>query len=494
MVTARTSRVGAPSALQDRWENLDWASIGGKVTRLQVRIAKAVAEKRYGKAKALQWLLTHSFNAKAWAVRRVVQNRGRGTPGVDGVTWKTPRQKMRAIRSLRRRGYKPRPLRRITIPKRNGKRRPLSIPTMKDRAMQALYLLALNPVAETLADRNSYGFRLGRSIADAHMQCFNSLAKGYSPQWVLEGDIEACFDRISHEWLLENVLMDKAILKAWLKAGYLRDARFYPTEEGTPQGGIISPVLANLALDGLEQTAWHAAPRRSKVNVVRYADDFIITGNSRELLEDKILPAVTSFLSERGLRISSEKTAITHIEQGFDFLGANIRKYDGKLLMKPAAQTARRLLQDIRRYLRSHRSIAAADLISALNPKIRGWAYQFRHLVAFRVFEQIDYRIQDSLWRWVRRQHPQKSVRWVYGRYYRRSGNRRWVFSARTRPANGDARVVDLFRASSLPIIRHVKVRVAATVFDPRYDAYFHQRRIRRRELRGPRPSIDPTF
>jgi RNA-directed DNA polymerase len=311
---------------------------------------------------------------------------------------------------------------------------------------------------------------------------------------VLEGDIEACFDRISHEWLLENVPMDKAILKAWLKAGYLRDARFYPTEEGTPQGGIISPVLANLALDGLEQTVRHAAPRRSKVNVVRYADDFIITGNSRELLEDKILPAVTGFLAERGLRISSEKTAITHIEQGFDFLGANIRKYGGKLRMKPAAQTARRFLQDIRRYLRSHRSIAAADLISALNPKIRGWAYQFRHLVAFRVFEQIDNQIHDSLWRWVRRQHPQKSVRWIYSRYYRRSGNRRWVFSARIRPANGDARVIDLFRASSLPIIRYVKVRGAATVFDPRYDAYFHQRRLRRRELRGPRPFIDPTF
>jgi RNA-directed DNA polymerase len=228
--------------------------------------------------------------------------------------------------------------------------------------------------------------------------------------------------------------------------------------------------------------------------VVRYADDFIITGNSKELLEDKILPAVTTFLAERGLRISPEKTAITHIEQGFDFLGANVRKYNGKLLMKPTAETSRRLLQDIRGYLRSHRSIAAADLISVLNSKIRGWAHQFRHLVAYRVFEKIDYHIQDSLWRWVKRQHPQKSVRWIYRRYYRRPGNRRRVFSARKRPVNGDARVVDLFRASSLPIVRHVKVRAAATVFDPRYDAYFHQRRMRRRELRGPKPFIEPTF
>lgn len=360
--------------------------------------------------------------------------------------------------------------------------------------MQALYLLALNPVAEMLADRNSYGFRIGRSTADAHLQCFNSLAKSYSPQWVLEGDIESCFDRISHQWLLDNVLMDKAILKSWLKAGYLRDAKFYPTDEGAPQGGIISPVLANLTLDGLERTARQAAPRRSKVNVVRYADDFIITGNSKELLEDKILPAVTAFLAERGLRISPEKTAITHIEHGFDFLGANVRKYNGKLLMKPTAQTSRRLLQNIRWYLRNHRSTTAADLISVLNSKIRGWAHQFRHLVAYRVFEKIDYHIQDSLWRWVKRQHPQKSVRWIRHRYYRRPGNRRWVFTARKRPVNGVVHAVDLFRASSLPIVRHVKVRAAATVFDHRYDAYFHQRRIRRREMRGPTPFIDPTF
>jgi RNA-directed DNA polymerase len=253
-------------------------------------------------------------------------------------------------------------------------------------------------------------------------------------------------------------------------------------------------VLANLALDGLEQSARQAAPRRSKVNVVRYADDFIITGASKELLVDKILPAVTSFLSERGLRISSEKTAITHIEQGFDFLGANIRKYGGKLLMKPAAQAVCRFLRDIRRYLRSHRTITVANLIRVLNPKIRGWAYQFRHLVASRVFGEVDYRIQDSLWKWVKRQHPQKSVRWIYSRFYRRPGNRRRVFSARIRPVNGSERVVDLFRASSLPVVRHVKVRAAATVFDPRYDAYFRQRRMRQKELRGPKPFIGATF
>jgi RNA-directed DNA polymerase len=197
MVTMGTPSVGAPSAQNDTWDSLDWNTINRRVKRLQVRIAQAVAQKRYGKVKALQWLLTHSFSAKAWAVRRVVRNRGGRTPGVDGILWRTARQKVQAIRSLKRRGYNPQPLRRITIPKRNGKRRPLSIPTLRDRAMQALYLLALNPVAEETADRNSYGFRIGRSIADAHMQCFNALAKRCSPLWVLEGDIESCLDTSS---------------------------------------------------------------------------------------------------------------------------------------------------------------------------------------------------------------------------------------------------------------------------------------------------------
>ena len=191
-----------------------------------MRIAKAVKENRYGRARALQWVLTHSFAAKALAVRRVTSNRGKNTPGVDGVVWRTPRQKMLATRSLQRRGYRAQPLRRIYIPKSRGGRRPLGIPTMKDRAMQALYLLALNPVAETQADPNSYGFRLGRSTADALGQCFITLAKSYSAEWVLEGDIESCFDRISHDWLLEHVLIDRSILRSWLASGYFEEARY----------------------------------------------------------------------------------------------------------------------------------------------------------------------------------------------------------------------------------------------------------------------------
>jgi RNA-directed DNA polymerase len=360
--------------------------------------------------------------------------------------------------------------------------------------MQALYLLALNPVAETTADLNSYGFRFGRSIADAHMQCFNSLAKSYSPQWVLEGDIQSCFDRISHKWLLENVLMDRVVLKAWLKAGYLRGTAFYKTEEGTPQGGIISPALANIALDGLEQAARTAVPPRSKVNVVRYADDFIITCSSKELLEKEIRPVITDFLAQRGLRLSPEKTHITHIDDGFVFLGASMRKYRGKFLMTPARSTVGAILQNIRRYLRKHRSIKVAQIVKELNSKIRGWACQFRHLVASRAFVKVDSDIFAALKRWIKRRHPDKPGRWRMDRYFRQKGGRRWTFTDRNYSPPNSRGALDLLRASDLKIIRHVKVRAKATVFNPRYSAYFHQRRMRRKELRGPRPLILSTF
>jgi RNA-directed DNA polymerase len=238
-----------------------------------MRIAKAVKESRWNKVKALQYLLTRSFYAKLLAVKRVTTNKGKKTPGIDGILWKGARVEWRTVFTLKRRGYRPQPLRRIYIPKKNGKKRPLSIPTMYDRAMQALYKLALAPVAETTADRNSYGFREGRSCADAIAAGFNALSKPNSATWVLEGDIKGCFDNISHKWILKNIPMDKVILKKWLKAGYVENGITYPNRKGTPQGGIISPTLANMTLDGLEEAVKSAVPWRSRVNFIRYADD-----------------------------------------------------------------------------------------------------------------------------------------------------------------------------------------------------------------------------
>ena len=224
-----------------QWHQIDWSQAHRNVRRLQARIVKATKEGRWGKVKALQWLLTHSRSGKAIAVKQVTENQGKKTPGMDGETWSTPEAKTAAVKSLKRRGYQPKPLRRVYIPKANGKTRPLGIPTMRDRAMQALYLLALDPVSETLADRNSYGFRKGRSPHDAVEQCFTVLGKGKSPKWVLEGDILGCFDNISHEWMEANIPTDKAILRKWLKAGVIEKGKLFATEEGTPQGGIITP-------------------------------------------------------------------------------------------------------------------------------------------------------------------------------------------------------------------------------------------------------------
>lgn len=307
----------APTDLKqwNTWTEIDWTKCETAVKKLQARIVKAQQKGRPGKVKALQWTLTHSLYAKALAVKRVTSNKGKNTAGVDKVLWTTPKAKMGAIAELKRRGYKPQPLRRVNIKKSNGKLRPLGIPTMKDRAMQALYLMALNPVSETTADRHSYGFRKKRCTMDAVGQCFTVLSKKVSPQWILEGDIKGCFDHINHEWLLDNILMDKVMLQKWLKSGYIFNKQLFPTEEGTPQGGIISPTLANMALDGLQaMLAENFKLRRINkgyfnpmVNLVRYADDFIITCSDRKTLETLIKPAISEFLTARGLTLSEEK-------------------------------------------------------------------------------------------------------------------------------------------------------------------------------------------
>jgi RNA-directed DNA polymerase len=325
---ARTGMdAGAVSREEVGWDSIDWNAAHQNVCRLQMRIVKATKAKKWGRVKALQRILTRSFSGKALAVRRVTENQGRKTPGVDGEIWTMPGQKARAIRELRQRGYHPKPLRRVSIPKSSGKMRPLSIPCMKDRAMQALYLLALDPVAEVTSDPNSYGFRQERSPADAIEQCFSALSRENSAQWILEADIKSCFDQISHEWLLAHIPMEKALLQKWLKAGFIEKHVLHATEEGTPQGGICSPVLANMTLNGLEKKLREEFPKHprggsnEKINFVRFADDFIVTGKSKEVLENEVKPLVEQFMKERGLTLSQEKTLVTHIENGLDFLG-----------------------------------------------------------------------------------------------------------------------------------------------------------------------------
>jgi RNA-directed DNA polymerase len=459
------------------WHSIDWQAAHENVRRLQARIVKATQAGKWNKVKALQRLLTRSYSAQVLAVRRVTENQGKNTPGVDGEIWDTPQQKTEAVGNLRHRGYRPLPLRRVYIDKANGKKRPLGIPTMKDRAMQALHLLALDPVAETTADRNSYGFRKERACADAIGQSFVLLAWGKGAQWILEGDIKSCFDQISHEWLLHNIPMEKPILTKWLKAGYIWNDQLYPTEAGTPQGGIISPVLANMALDGLEKQLNARFPKQTKrgnqakVNYIRYADDFIVTGSSREILEQEVRPLIESFLAERGLQLSQEKTLVTHIEQGFDFLGQNVRKYNGKLLIKPAKKNIKRFLENIRQIIRDHKQISAGNLILLLNRAIQGWVNYHRHIVSKTTFAKVDRAIFEAIWRWACRRHPNKGKRWIRDRYFKTEGNRQWVFYGEY---NGKEHL--LIRASDTPIRRHTKIQGEANPYDPAWEMYFEKR------------------
>lgn len=481
----------AVSTVPTHWHQIDWRHVQDTVRGLQTRIAKATHQQDWRRVKALQRFLTRSFAGRCLAVRRVTENAGKRTPGVDRETWSTPEAKWNAIRRLEQtRGYKPQPLRRIYIPKSNGKMRPLGIPTMTDRAMQALHRLALDPVAETTADPNSYGFRAGRSVHDAVGQLFIGLARSTSAEWVLEGDIKGCFDHISHAWLLDHVPMQRSLLRQWLTAGFVESRQLFPTTEGTPQGGPISPTLANLALDGLEAalsarftpTAKRMIER--KVHLVRYADDFVITGNSKELLENEVKPFVEAFLSERGLQLSQEKTVVTHMEQGFDFLGQNVRKYGGKLLIKPSAKNVQAFLAKVKETIKGHLHTKPEDLIGLLNPMIRGWAQYHRHIVAKAVFSEVDSRIWRFLWQWARRRHPKKSGIWIKEKYFQPIQNRNWVFNAKVQAHQGHIKHHVLFKASDVAIIRHVKIQSAANPFDAEWRSYFEDRkrfRMRRR-------------
>ena len=474
-----SKQIHASSHRKLNWNSINWKKVRQKVRELQMRIAKAVRERKFRLVKSLQWLLTHSFYGKLWAIRRVVTNKGKTTPGIDGVVWNTPKKKMNAVDLLIRRRYRPFPLRRVYIRKKNGKLRPLSIPTMRDRAMQALYALALVPIAETIGDPNSYGFREGRCCADAIKQCYNCLAKRHSAKWILEADIQACFDRIDHEWMLNNILIDKKILRSWLNAGYVDKGKLYPTKAGTPQGSIISPVLANMTLDGLEAVIKNAAPRGAKVHMIRYADDFIVTGKSKEIFQQKVKPAIRSFLSQRGLNLSGEKTRIAWIKEGFDFLGQHLRKYGEKFIVTPSKNSVKGIVSKTRKIIKSHLGSKTVEMLRVLNPVIRGWANYHRHACSKRTFRYVDFCIFKNLWRWAKRRHQNKKAQWIRNRYFRTNGTREWCFFATQKAEAGGTDVIDLHYLSTVKIVRHTKICGNANPYDIRWQDYFSNRTIR---------------
>lgn len=474
----------APEAKQTHWKSIDWKRVKQQVKSLQLRIAKATRDGKHNKAKALQWLLTHSHAAKLLAVKRVTENSGKRTPGVDGVPWKTPTQKLQSALSLVRKNYKALPLRRLYIRKKNGKKRPLGIPTMKDRAYQALHLLALEPVSETLADKGSYGFRPKRSCHDAIERCYIHLSRKDSATWILEGDIKGCFDHINHQWLLQNIPMDKKILQQWLKAGFIENKQLFPTTEGTPQGGVISPTLANMTLDGLEaaidkafgitiRTDGCRKNNHHKIHLIRYADDFIVTASDKEILENKVKPLIEDFLAQRGLQLSREKTKITHITKGFDFLGQNIRMYSrGRLLIRPSKSAIRSVIEKLKRIIVKHRGSQATVLIRNLNLVITGWANYHKRVCSKRIFYKLDRILWRNIWNWARRRHNNLGYRKIVSLLFMSIGNRKWQFFCKF----DDGKIILLRMFGYFQIRRHKLINGNANPFDPVWDHYFSKR------------------
>jgi len=342
--------------------------------------------------------------------------------------------------------------------------------------MQALYKLALAPVAATKADRNSYGFREGRSCAYAISAAFNALSKPNSATWVFEADVEGCYDNISRVWMLDNIPMDKVVLEKWLKVGYVEDGVTYPTRKGTPQGGIISPTLMNMVLDGLEEAVRSAVPRRCRVNFIRYADDFIITGKSKNLLENNVKPAVERFLAERGLKLSSEKTVISHIRHGFTFLGQTFRKTGRKLYITPSKEGVLALLRKIGTLTRKYVSAPMPLLIKKLNEALRGWGNYHRHVVASRAFGRIDTYVFRQLWRMVRRRHQNKSKGWLINRYWSATGHKH-RFAVWVKTKKGLKKVYTVLKLHTIGIRRYIKIKADANPYLREFTKYYWRRR-----------------
>lgn len=422
-----------------QWSSTRWKSVENNIAQLQHRIAKATLENDYRKVRHLQRLLVRSLSARLKAVRQVSEeNSGKQTPGADNELWKTPKRKLMAALELRKRS-KTKPLRRIYIPKKDGTSRLLGIPAMIDRARQALWNLALNPVVESTSDPISYGFRPHRGCWDANAQIRVFLSRKDSPTWILDADIRKCFDTISHDWLLANTPMEKKVLRSWLKSGFIESSgEFFDTEAGTPQGGVISPTLSNHVLNGLHDVLKASFPLKQigpsnkrttyspKVNLVRYADDFIVTGRDKMQLE-RAKEVISDFLRPRGLELHPTKTKIVTVYEGFDFLGWNFRKMNnGKLLSIISKESQKSHRQQLREVIKKAGNSPPSALISKLNPIIRGWCNYHRcaHCI-WKVWNSTNQYLFRLLWKWAQNRHQRRSRYWIYDRYWKHFDGRR---------------------------------------------------------------------
>jgi RNA-directed DNA polymerase len=435
-------------------------------------------------------LMLRSYFNLLVSVRRVTQkNKGKKTAGVDDEVALTPKARMALVRSMGRYTlWKAKPTRRIYIPKvgKPGQVRPLSIPTIRNRVAQAIVKNALEPCWEAQFEPNSYGFRAGRSIHDAIEQCWKYFNRRGQRPWILDADLKSAFDKISHEHILEAIgpVPGRELIRAWLKAGYVEAELFHETDSGTPQGGIISPVLLNVALHGLEQKLGPV------YGCVIYADDLIVCASTREKIE-AAKSTIEEWLQPRGLTLHPEKTRIVHIDDGFNFLSFSIRRYKGKCLIKPQKEKVLAFLAELRLWLNKHKQAAAENVIRHFNKILPGWSNHYSHVVSKHVLFYVSSEIWKMLWKWCLRRHPKKGKHWVAKKYFGGHGNANWIFQA-----NDGKKTIYLFDVSSVKIERHIKVRGAASPDDPTFREYWQTREDRRkarlRQCRKARSQAEP--
>ncbi len=447
---------------------------------MQTELLKAERAGNQRRVFGLQDRLLRSEAARRMAVLQVTSNNGKHTPGVDDEIWRNPAQKEAAVRRLAdMHDYSAEPARRVYIPKSNGDRRPLGILTMKDRAMQALYQLALDPISELHADPHSYGFRKQRSTADAIARCGEIFASREGPHWVLEADIEACFDSISHAWLMKHIPLPSRVLQSWLKAGYVEKGRFHHVKKGLPQGGIISPTLTNMALDGMEEmlvTYFHHTQQRkaqSKIAFVRYADDFIVAGADEKMLQEDVKSLLANFLKERGMRFSARKTTLTPVKAGFNFLGYHLQASSSllggyRLRITPARKSFDKLLAALEAAIGARPEVSAGQLIQVVNPMIRGWTQHYTFVEYHESFAELDEALFRLLLRWGKGRCSGLRKGKAARRYFTQIGKGPPLFC--------DGNGTQLLCARTLPPTEHRAVSPNCNPYDPAWQAHLKSR------------------